>query len=369
MPNQYVNSQASHPFFYLDRPIEPMPGERQMRIANLGAFPDLARGFGHDPRALLERHNIDPAEISAPDHFIDCKNFTELLEDCSTVFNAPLLGLKLAQLQEPDVYGCIPALCRAAPTVQEAIKSFAKYIPVTHSSASAQELVESENFAEYRWHVRMDVGCNQQANYHATLLLMKLLRQIGGYNFRPSYVSLAVEARQKDIDALEAHFGCRFHGSATNNIIAFPREFLHQSVASSSRTVFALLSGYLDRIKATTEVAIADKVANYVRSFLPSGRCSIEHCAQSLGMAVRTLQTQLSESGYEFSSILEQQRMELAKAYLTQKHLTQKQPGQKQMSLDDIAANLGYAELSSFGRAFKRWTGTTPNQYRLRSNQ
>lgn len=348
------SAQITAPFFSLDRPLEPMPGERQMRIANLGAFPDLARRFGFDPGTLLERHNIDPVELLAPDHFIDCRNFTELLEDCSTAFNAPLLGLKLAQLHEPDVYGCIPALCRAAPTVQEAIKSFAKYIPVTHSSASSQELLEGEEIAEYRWNVRMDLGCNQQANYHAALLLMKLLRQIGGHNFRPSYVSLAVEARAKDIAALEEHFGCRFYCSTANNIIAFPRAFLHQSIASSSRTVFALLSGYLDRIKATTRINLAEKVANYVRSFLPSGRCSIEHCAQSLGMAVRTLQTQLGEIGFEFSAILEEQRRDLAKMYLEQ----------KQLSLDDVAANLGYVELSSFGRAFKRWTGTTPNQYR-----
>ena len=357
-----MQNQATRPFFALDHPIESMPGERQMRIATLGAFPNLARGFGFDPKTLLEKHNIDPVEILAPDHFIDCRDFTELLEDCSTAFNAPLLGLKLAQLHEPDVYGCIPALCRAAPTVHEAIKSFAKYIPVTHSSASAQELVIGEDVAEYRWQVRTDVGCNQQANYHAALLLMKLLRQIGGPNFRPSYVTLAVEARAKDIAALEEHFGCRFYCSTTNNSIAFPREFLHQSVASSSRTLYALLSGYLDRIKSTTESAIAEKVANYVRSYLPSGKCSIDHCAQSLGMAIRTLQTQLSDAGFEFSSILEEQRVNLAKTYLTQK-----QSADKQMSLDDIAVNLGYAELSSFGRAFKRWTGTTPNQYRSQS--
>ena len=71
-------------------------------------------------------------------------------------------------------------------------------------------------------------------------------------------------------------------------------------------------------------------------------------------MSVRTLQAQLSESGLNFSDILEQQRIELARAYLEQEHL----------SLDSIAAKLGYAEQSSFGRAFKRWTGLPPKLYR-----
>jgi len=69
---------------------------------------------------------------------------------------------------------------------------------------------------------------------------------------------------------------------------------------------------------------------------------------------VRTLQTNLSESGLKFSDILEKQRIDLARSYLKQ----------EQLSLDDIAVNLGYSEQSSFGRAFKRWTGTTPMLYR-----
>ncbi len=73
-----------------------------------------------------------------------------------------------------------------------------------------------------------------------------------------------------------------------------------------------------------------------------------------MGVSVRTLQSRLSEENHSFSDMLEHQREELAKSYLRQEHF----------SLDDVAANLGYSEQSSFGRAFKRWTGVTPKQYR-----
>ena len=56
----------------------------------------------------------------------------------------------------------------------------------------------------------------------------------------------------------------------------------------------------------------------------------------------------------KFSDILEDQRVELARSYLERQEL----------SLDDVAALLGYSEQSSFGRAFKRWTGSTPQRYR-----
>ena len=74
---------------------------------------------------------------------------------------------------------------------------------------------------------------------------------------------------------------------------------------------------------------------------------------------MRTLQSHLAESELKFSDILEAQRCELAKHYLEQLH----------MPLDDVAELLGYAEQSSFGRAFKRWTGLTPRLYRQRFEQ
>lgn len=341
-------------FYSLDGPLELMPTERQMRIANLGAFPSLARTRGADPRSLLERHHIDPLVVRDPDHYIDCQDFVDLLEDCSATFNDSLFGLQLAQLQEPDVYGCVTALCRAAATVREAIECLVEYIPVTHSPAAIQELYVGDKIAELRWGVRTDLGCNKQANYHAALLNVKLLRQLGGKDFQPHYVNLAVDARNRDIEELERQLGCRFHNSATENAIAFPAEILDRRIASANRLLFKLVGGYLSKVKEAARTSLADRVQDYVRSSLPTGNCTIERCAQKMDMSVRTLQSKLGDSDLSFSDILEEQRVGLAQSYLKQQTL----------SLDDVAANLGYSEQSSFGRAFKRWTGVTPKQFR-----
>lgn len=341
-------------FFSLDGPLELMPTERQMRIANLGAFPLLARNLGADPRSLLERHDIDPLTIRDPDHYIDCQSYVDLLEDCSTTFNDPLFGIQLAQLQEPDVYGCVTALCRAASTVREAIDCLTEFIPVTHSPAAMQELVIGSDMAELKWGVRTDLGNNRQANYQAALLNLKLLRQLGGHEFKPNYVNLAVDTRHKDIDELERQLGCRFHGKTNENSIAFPVALLDQRVASANRLLFKLLGGYLSRVKEAARTTLVERVQDYIRASLPSGTCTIERCAQKMDMSVRTLQAKLSEANLSFSDILEEQRIALAQNYLKQSHF----------SLDDVAANLGYSEQSSFGRAFKRWTGLTPKQFR-----
>jgi AraC-like DNA-binding protein len=341
-------------FFSLDGPLDSMPATRQMRIANLAGFAGLVRSRGADPIALLERHAIDPHVVQDPDHYVDCKSVVDLFEYCSTSLNDPLFGLHLARIQNPDVFGCVAALCRSASTVRESVDSFIDFIPVIHAPDVILELVEGKETAEIRWSVGTDLGFNNQANYQAALLDLKLLQLVGGPGFRPSYVNLAVDARPQDMAELEERLGCRFNKTKSENAIAFPTRLLDQPVTSSSRLLFKLLGGYLEQVKTAARTTSADRVQDYIRGSLSSGTCSIERCARKLGMSVRTLQAQLSEAGLNFSDLLGRQRIETAKTCLTQEHL----------SLDDVAALLGYAEQSSFGRAFKRWTGVSPRQFR-----
>lgn len=341
-------------FFSLDGPLDSIPTTRQMRVANLQGFHDLVRARGGNPLDLLERHDIDPQRVRDPDHFVDCRSVVELFEDCSRALHDPLFGLDLGELQQPDVFGCVTALCRAAPTVRDSVASFIDFIPVTHAPAALLELVENDAVAEIRWQVGADIGVNDQANYKAALLNLKLLREVGGRNFRPSYVNLAVTERHYDLAELERRLGCRFHRTPGENVIAFAADVLDQPVKSANRTLFRLLGGYLQTVKAAARVSLAQRVEDYVRGALSGGHCSIERCALKLNLSVRTLQAQLAESGLKFSDILEAQRFEVARTSLER----------TDVGLDDLADLLGYADQSSFGRAFKRWTGLTPKLYR-----
>jgi len=71
-------------------------------------------------------------------------------------------------------------------------------------------------------------------------------------------------------------------------------------------------------------------------------------------LSPRTLQARLEAEGTSFSALIEEVRILLAKLYLQR----------PESSLDEIAEWLGYSEQTSFGRAFRRWTGTSPQKYR-----
>lgn len=341
-------------FFSLDGPLDTMPVERQVRAGNLTGFGDLVRNLGGDPRRMLERHDIDPRAMRDPDSYVDSKAIVELFEDCSHAFNDSLFGLRLAHFQDPDVFGSVATLCRSASSFREALQCYATFIPVAHCPLVTLDLEEGREIAELRWHVHTDLGQTDQAQYKGALMNLKLLRQLAGPNFRPSYVNLTVDVRQKDLAEVESRFGCRFRGRSPSNVIAFPAATLDHPLASANRLLFRLLGGYLERVRAASRRSIVERVEDYVRGALSSGTCSIEQCARKLGSSVRTLQASLSDKGLRFSDILERHRIELAKSYLEKGDMT----------LDDVAAMLGYSEQSSFGRAFKRWTGSTPQRYR-----
>ncbi len=73
-----------------------------------------------------------------------------------------------------------------------------------------------------------------------------------------------------------------------------------------------------------------------------------------MGMSVRTLQRRLADHGVDFSSILERARFDRAVALLAD----------PSMSIVNITLELGYSEVSSFSRAFRRWTGMPPAEFR-----
>jgi AraC-like DNA-binding protein len=96
------------------------------------------------------------------------------------------------------------------------------------------------------------------------------------------------------------------------------------------------------------------KVRQLVVDNLPHGIVSIADVAQRLSMSSRTLQRRFAEYGMTYDRLLDQTRYGLGMSYLRQPRLT----------VSEIAFLLGYTDISAFSRAFVRWAGLTPGQYR-----
>ncbi|MFO1392834.1 MAG: AraC family transcriptional regulator [Steroidobacteraceae bacterium] len=112
-----------------------------------------------------------------------------------------------------------------------------------------------------------------------------------------------------------------------------------------------LAATYLARLDRSDVVA---NVRARIVELLPSGECSKTRVAAGLYMSPTTLQKRLLDRGTSFHELLNDIRRELACSYLRQSGV----------SVTEITFLLGFTDVSNFTRAFKRWTGTSPTQYR-----
>ena len=112
-----------------------------------------------------------------------------------------------------------------------------------------------------------------------------------------------------------------------------------------------LTRAYLARIERHNVEA---RVREALTRRLPISEPSQEHIAEMLNMSARTLQRKLGDSGTTFKEILDQTRHALALTYLRS----------PEYCLSDITHLLGFSCSSCFIRAFRRWTGVSPSDWR-----
>jgi AraC-like DNA-binding protein len=104
---------------------------------------------------------------------------------------------------------------------------------------------------------------------------------------------------------------------------------------------------------------LVERTRRAIGGRLRGGDPSLESVARELGMSERSLQRRLRDVGYTFNALADEVREATARLYLEQPDI----------ALAEIGYLLGFAEQSTFTRAFKRWTGITPKQARDRAVQ
>ncbi|ACY16826.1 helix-turn-helix domain-containing protein [Haliangium ochraceum] len=154
----------------------------------------------------------------------------------------------------------------------------------------------------------------------------------------------------------EDFFGCRVRYGAELTRCAFTRESWETPLVRGELGLRQVLEQHaadlLARTRSETNELRAVRMAIHER--LPDGAPELGTVAQAVGMSTRTLQRRLRDAGTSFAAVVEEERSSAARAYL----------GDQALAVSEIAYLLGYSEASAFVRAFKRWTGKTPNQFR-----
>ena len=185
-------------------------------------------------------------------------------------------------------------------------------------------------------------------------LLLDMCRLTAGAALRPVAVSLR---RRRPVSPLayERFFGCPVEFGAKENAFVLSATDADKPLDSSNRQLASvfdkMLAEQLARLDRTDVVARC-KAAILER--LTTGEISEAEAAAQLHMSSRTLQRKLAEARTSYKSLVDGTRQDLALRYIDDPH----------RSITDITFLLGFAGPSSLTRAFKRWTGVSPSEYR-----
>lgn len=141
-----------------------------------------------------------------------------------------------------------------------------------------------------------------------------------------------------------------------HTLLAFAASYLDLPVVQNERSAKEFLRTAPESIllKYKNVSSLSARVRRRLRQFLPGTVPDFEELAAEMSMTPATMRRRLNEEGESYQSIKDQLRRDLAISYLS--HSTR--------SVMDIALELGFSERSAFHRAFRKWTGASPAEFR-----
>ena len=231
-----------------------------------------------------------------------------------------------------------------------AIEHFAKYKKITGPIVVNIEVFDELVRVNYRYDYS-GLDLPRFAVLNEQLLLLDLIRTGTGKEIVPVHVGTPYSYEEASVRI----FGCQVEVMEGNELV-FKKADLEKPFLTANNVMLDYLEPQLkERLaEAMTSESFTGIVQQKLYQAIPSGCFTIEDIAASLGISSRTLQRNLTAEGTKFNQELQNVQKILAFGYF-------KNP---EMTTEDVAYLLGYSEVSSFSRAFKKWTGKTISEYR-----
>jgi AraC-like DNA-binding protein len=254
--------------------------------------------------------------------------------------------------------GVVGLACKTVPTVAEAMSCHARYQHLTNRSARYAHDLHDDTLRITQTRVGPPSLGRQLMTVFTFLVAVELLEVVSGA--RPQVRALRVQHR---LDAHERRAIAQLidapviENDASNRLDVDAAILQRPTVSADAELREHFLSLLEQAAPGLSEATpFIAQVRTVVDAALVHGEPNLEATARLCGMSGRTLQRRLTEAHTTFAAVVDDARRQRAVAYLDN----------PQLSLSEVAWLLGYAEHSSFFRAFKRWFDTTPQQWRAR---
>jgi len=311
---------------------------------------------GIDPAPLYKEAGLDPESLDNPRTRYPVKEAILPWRLASELLDDPAFGLSIVKAWQPSDFHALGCAFLASSTLRDALNRLIRYNATVYSmigysidvcddrailSYSKQHgvLEEPAILEDTRWAVVLD-GC----------------RRIYGADLNPLEVSFWHGEPKSGLEEFLAYFRCPLRFDEPVARMIFPVDVLDRPLPAANRelalTLDHSLSSYLAKLQHND---IVSRTKTAISNNLPSGNATIQAVAATLHMSPRNLQRKLSAEDTTYRKLVDTVRQEMAESYLTQENFT----------IAEIGYLTGFSSQAAFARAFKRWTGLTPQDFRV----
>ncbi|GAC1501549.1 MAG: AraC family transcriptional regulator [Steroidobacteraceae bacterium] len=323
-------------------------------ICFVAAALQSARARDLNPDELLATVGLSSNLLQVPQARVSAKHYGALWRTIALALDDEFFGQDSRRMKA----GSFAMLCHSVlscKTLSQALhRSLRFYALILDDISGTAERVAGEARIVLRDRL---AGANQRIFAHELLLMLLygvscwlVGRRIPILRTEFSYAEPAHSAEYRFMYCADLSF------NRPNTLIAFEAEYLDLPVVQNERSLKEFLRTAPESIllKYKNGSSLNARVRRRLRQCLPGEVPDFERLADELNMTPATMRRRLHEEGESYQSIKDQLRRDLAISYLSH----------SSRSVTDIALQLGFSERSAFHRAFRKWTGASPGEFR-----
>ena len=313
----------------------------------------LARSYDLDTEPLMKEYGINPSLVNDSNARFRMEHVNAFYTRVAELIDDPNFGLRAAHFWHPSQMGALGYAWLTSDTLRAAFKRYARFVKVVSDAVRLEVKEEGDDVSLQFTFVEEEASRKFRID-GALATLMVMVRANAGEHFHPKTVSFVFD-EPEDTGPYYALFQSPLVFNAPENRFTISVAEADAPRSCSNAQLSKLHDQFmLEYIAKLDEQYIVERVKLAIMEELPSGNISSAIVAERLFLTERTLQRRLQENGTAFKKLLTEVRIDLADNYIRDSKL----------SLNEISFLLGFSELSSFSRAFKHWTGSSPRNYR-----
>ena len=332
---------------------EPADPAAELRIGATMALPAVVRSLGANPAEVLAEAGFDLKLFDDPDNRISYAARGRLLAHCAARTNCQHLGLLVGQQAGLHSLGLVGLLVKNSSDVLTALRSLVRFLHL-HVRGAVSNLKTAGNLVVFSYEIyQPGAEATDQVGDGAVATMFNIMKTLCGPSWKPTEVWFA-HRKPDDVRPYLSFFEAPLVFDTQPNALVFTTDWLNLSVSGADPDLQHLLKDQIDALESTFGDDLPGQVRSVLRSALLTGHAGADQVAELFSMHSRTLRRRLKDFGTSFQELLDEGRFEIARQMLLDTRMDAKQ----------IAEILDYADASAFTRAFRRWTGMTPNRWR-----